>query len=111
MQTLKIDADNQLVVEQGGLKVINGIDAAAQDSRTRVGLYKGEDPFDVEKGIDFDSDLLGKMGGADYIRDLIAARITAGEDIESVGNVTLERDGNALNVTAEVDTIYGRINL
>ena len=111
MQTLKINGNNQLVVEQGSLSVIDGIDAAAQDSRTRVGLYNGEDPFDTEKGIDFDNDLLGKMGGVDYIRDLIADRIMAGKDIENVRNVAVKREGDKLNITATVETIYGEFEL
>lgn len=111
MQTLKIDAGNQLVVEQGGLSVIEGIDAAAQDSKTRIGLYKAEDPFNIEKGIDFDTDLLGKMGGIDYIKDLVSERIADSSDISGIAAVNVEHNGDRLNISAEVETIYGRITL
>lgn len=111
MQTLKIDSNNQLIIEQGGLSVIEGIEAAAQDTRTRIGLYKAEDPFNIEKGIDFDYEILGKMGGIDYIRDLISERIADNADINGVSSVNVEHNGGRLNITADVETIFGRTSL
>ena len=38
MQTVQIDADNNLIIVNGSLKVIDGVEACAQDTKTRVGL-------------------------------------------------------------------------
>lgn len=42
MDSLKIDADNNLVLIQGNLAIAVGIAACAQDTRTRIGLSKGK---------------------------------------------------------------------
>lgn len=62
MQTLQLDANNNLLVTEKNLTVIDGIDACAQDTRTRVGLCRGENPYDVTEGADYFNELLGKMG-------------------------------------------------
>lgn len=42
MESLKIDADNNLVLTQGNLAIAAGVDACAQDTRTRIGLPEGK---------------------------------------------------------------------
>lgn len=64
MDSLKIDADNNLVLIQGNLAIAVGIAACAQDTRTRIGFVKGENPYDTAAGTDYFSTILGKWAAS-----------------------------------------------
>ncbi len=107
MQTLKIDDNNNLVIANGSLVVIDGIEACAQDTKTRIGIVRGEDPYDTEKGVDFYNKMLGKMGGEDYIRSEIQKRINDSDEVLGITRMTMEHINNEINITADIATIYG----
>lgn len=109
MQTLQLDKDNNLVLNQGLLTVIDGIDACAQDTKTRVGLVRGENPLNTTEGADYYNELLTKMGGVEYIREEIRARILANAEVVGIRTLAVEPDPSTqtMNVTADIATIYG----
>lgn len=111
MESLKIDADNNLVLTQGNLAIAAGIDACAQDTRTRIGFARGENPYDTAAGTDYFSTILGKMGGIDYIREQIRSRIMDNNEITQINNLALTYEDGALNLAAKISTIYGNISL
>lgn len=111
MQTVKLDRDNNLVIEQGNLSVISGQHALAQDVKTRTGLYKGENRFDTSEGIDYDNEMLGVFGGEEYYRQTLRNRILGNPEVENVTNVKLARSGTELTLTADVQSIYGIVEL
>ena len=47
MQTMGVNNENNLLIKQGSLVVKDGIDAYAQDLKTRIGLNARENPFDL----------------------------------------------------------------
>lgn len=113
MQTLKLDDDNNLVIADRGLVVISGVDACAQDTKTRIGLVRGENPYDTTEGADYYNELLGKMGGGAYIRAEITKRILANDEIIGIKRMTLEEDhaNHRTLLTANIATIYGDVTL
>ena len=113
MQTLKLDDDNNLVIADKGLVVIDGVDACAQDTKTRIGLVRGENPYDTTEGADYYNELLGKMGGTAYIREEISKRILANEEIVGIKRMTIEEDQRTQKTTLTVNiaTIYGDVQL
>lgn len=113
MQTLKIDDNNNLVTTNGGLVVIDGVDACAQDTKTRIGLVRGENPYDATQGADFYNELLGKMGGTNYIREEIRKRILDNDEILGIKQMTIEEDriNHRTTLTANIATIYGDFEL
>ena len=111
MQTVGLDENNNLTIKQGNLTVKDGIIALAQDVKTRVGLYKGENLFDILEGIDYDNEMLGVFGGYDYYKQLIRNRILGNPEVVSVSNVEITRTGGQLNATADVQSIYGNVAL
>jgi hypothetical protein len=111
MESLKIDADNNLVLTQGNLAIAAGVDACAQDTRTRIGFARGENPYDTAAGTDYFSNILGKMGGTDYIREQIRSRIMDNSEITQINNLSLTHEGGTLNLAAKISTIYGNISL
>lgn len=113
MRTLKLDENNNLVVERNGIVLIDGIDACAQDTKTRIGIVKGEDPYDTDKGADYYNELLGKMGGERYLREEVRKRIMDNDEILGIKRFVVEqnRPEHKLTITADIATIYGGFSL
>lgn len=111
MQTLKLDPNNNLIVENGNLVVIDGIYAAAQNTRTRLGLCRGENPYDIQEGIDYFNELLGKLGGMDYIREEIRRRILDSPDIVKINSLDIISSKGTITVTADITSVYGTFTL
>lgn len=111
MRTLSLDANNNLITDNGSLTFKQGIRALAQDIKTRVGLYKGENRFDNTEGIDYDNDMLGKAVNLDYYKQTIRNRIEGNSEVEGVTNITVEKSGTQLTVTAEVQSTYGSVTI
>lgn len=109
MQTLSLDENNNLILVNGNLTLKSDITALAQDIKTRVGLYKGENRFDNTEGIDYDNDMLGKYAGTEYYKQAIRNRIEGNDEVEGVSSVTVEKSGTELTITAEVQSIYGSV--
>lgn len=111
MQTLQLDEHNNLVLEDGSLIVIDGINACAQDTKTRVGLCLGENPYNTEEGIDYFNEVLGKTGGIDGVREMIRRRIKDNGEIVQINRLSTSSADNVLNITAEISSIYGVFEL
>lgn len=108
MQTLGIDENNNLILSQGNLRIKSGINALAQDVKTRIGLCKRENPFNKDEGIDFDNDMLGKMGGVEYYKQALRNRILDNDDgITNINQIQLTRKLNSIELTAEISSSYG----
>lgn len=107
MQTLKIDENNNVVVFQGNIQIIDGVEACAQDTKTRIGLCHGENPYNTGEGIDFFNNFLGKMGGQDYIREEIRQRIMANDEIVQVNSLDISHEKDKLIITSEISSVYG----
>ena len=107
MTTLEMDADNNLLVENKTLKTTNGIVACTQDTRTRVGIVEGENPYNTSQGIAYFDDVLGKMGGWEYIRLAITKRILDNPEINGVRRLEIDSEADTTTVTADIETIYG----
>lgn len=111
MQTLQLDENNNLVLTRQSLNVIDGIEACAQDTRTRVGICRGENPYDTTQGADYFNELLGKMGGQDYIREIIRARILDHPEITGITSLDFKPSNDTATITANITTIYGDAQL
>lgn len=111
MKTVFLDENNNIVLKAGDIQLKDGIEALAQDIKTRVGLYRGENRFDITEGIDFDNEVLGKFGGVEYYRQIIRNRIEDAQEVEGVKRITLEKIGTQLKVTADIKSIYGDVAL
>lgn len=112
MQTLQVDQNNNLVLYQGSLQVIDGVNALAQDVKTQVGLCTRENPFNLEEGIDYDNEICGKLGGVDYIKDVVRDRIlTTNDEVVNVDYVEVEHQDGVLSIDARVSSIYGDVEI
>lgn len=129
MKTLKVDDNNNFVLSQNRLQIIQDIDACEQDVKTRIKLCRGEDFNDTTKGIDYFNEALGQYTGENNIKEQLRDRILDSPEIETVTSLNLERqsgivekertDGttyfenqnDTVNLTAEINSIYGEFEL
>lgn len=107
MTTLEMDQNNNLVTIENSLHTVSGIVACTQDIRTRVGIVQGENPYDTSQGIPYFDDVLGKLGGMEYIRIAITDRIKDSDEVNGVSNLEITSNDGTTTVTADVETIYG----
>lgn len=111
MKTVYLDENNNLVLKSGSLQLKEGINALAQDIKTRVGLCRGENRFDILEGIDYDNEMLGKFGGQEFYRQTIRNRIIGNPEVEGVKEIELQKSGTQLTITAEIKSIYGDVKI
>ena len=111
MISLELDKDNNLVITGGNLSTVSGVTACAQDTRTRVGLCAGENPYDTTEGIDYFNEMLGKLGGMDYIRERLRERILANPEITTINKLDIVSANGTTTVTADISTVYGSFQL
>lgn len=111
MKTVFLDENNNLVLRAGNLQEKEGIEALAQDLKTRVGLYRGENRFDITEGIAYDDEMLGKFGGIEYYKQAIRNRIETAEGVAGVKRITVEKTGTQLTVTSDIKSIYGDVTI
>lgn len=107
MKTVYLDEKNNLVLRSGSLQIKEGIQALAQDIKTRVGLCRGENRFDVLEGIDYDNEMLGKFGGLEFYRQTIRNRIVGNPEVDGVKSFELTANGTQLTITADIKSMYG----
>lgn len=112
MQSLALDNDNNLIVTQGMISLKSGLQALAQDTKTRLCLCKGENPYDKNEGIDFDNEMLGKMGGMEYYKQAIRNRILDNsENISNINKISINKEKDGLTITAEIESDLGAFDL
>lgn len=111
METIGVDNNNNLIIKQGSIAIKNGIEAFAQDIKTRIGLNARENPFDLSEGIDFDVDVLGKSGGKIYLKQAVKQRILSFEGVDNIGSLTIEQINDNVILTAEIESTYGKVEI
>jgi hypothetical protein len=111
MKTLKLDKNNNLIISQKNINVIDGIDACSQDCINRLGLIQGENPYNIDEGIDYFGEILGIIGNNEYYKDVFTNRIKENEEITEVNNIEISKDNNELKVEISINSIYGNITI
>ena len=111
MKTIQLDENNNIILSNGNIATIENIDALAQDLRTQLNLNKGENPFNTEQGIDYDNNILGKMGGIDYIKTQFRNRILENQEVASIRQIEVFNNSSNLNINVKINSIYGTLTI
>lgn len=96
--SFKLDSSNN-IINNSNFILVSGIDALVQDIKTRLYMYKGEYPFNINQGIDY----ISYMRNDDETGLLAALQTRILED-ERVSNVTFEsaKESNNLKIVLKI---------
>lgn len=108
---LKLDANNELVIEDGDLVFTTGLDAIVQQCRIALQMFQGEWFLNLDVGIPYWEKILGEKPAT----AIEAARIFFRRELQLVDGVnkvtkldiTYTGSTRTLNVSWQVNTIFG----
>lgn len=109
---LKIDKDTgDLVIENGDLVQVSGIDAIAQAVRQHLSFFKGEWFLDEEEGLPYFEEVLVKNPNLAAIQDVFRKEILSIAGILEVQSLTLAYVGatRTLKVSFRASTDLGEL--
>ncbi|MFV0627052.1 MAG: hypothetical protein ACK5N8_06875 [Alphaproteobacteria bacterium] len=106
---IKLDEKNNIVIKNGNIVILEGIEATAQNVRTRLGMCRGENIFNTEEGIDYDNEILGKYAGKTTIENIIRDRILEDSEVVSIFSLSMNFNQNTVELKTHINTVYGDI--
>lgn len=103
-------SDDLAVAADGGADLAEGDDALVIRLANRVGINQGEWPFDLNLGLPWLFQVLGRTLDTAGMRSLIAEKIGADPEVASVGTIEVEplTSGRLSRVTASVKSVSGQ---
>jgi hypothetical protein len=102
----KLDADGDLVVP---IQFVSGLEAVAQGIRVRLKLFRGEWFLNLDEGVPYFEDLLGRKFDRARAREIIRTELLKSPGVVEITSLTADFDGQtrALSVDWAVRTEFG----
>lgn len=113
MRTLKVDANNDLMVgDDGNLAFLSGIDAVGQSSVQYVRARRGEMIHAMDEGIPYDTVAWG-TGGANesQFEAVVRARLLQLTNVTAISSFTVRQVDDVLGYTATLVTDLGEVTI
>jgi hypothetical protein len=110
---LKFDEDTwDIIIENQDIQFVSGIDATKQYLRQRLGFFRGEDPFDLTRGIPYHDEIFKKRFNPIVIDSIFKEVILNTPGIIELNKFELDYDigTRELNLVFKVITIEGIID-
>lgn len=104
MITFAVDNNNNLLFKSD-IIVKSGLDAIVQDVRTRLNMWKGEDIYNIENGIDYKNII--QSNNIQVIKNIIKDEILKDDRIEKIEFLEFNNDFNKLNIKLQIETTEG----
>lgn len=111
MKTLKLNASGGLDVAGGNLSIAKDMGAAVQDLTSMIKLHSGENPDNLEEGINYLTPNINKLGGMNFIVESIRKRVLSHPEVTNIDSIKTKTDGDNFTLTLNIQTIYGRTTL
>lgn len=117
MKTLSLQVGDIHLDVSGNLAIATEAEGLRQKLETRLQLYRGEWFLDVRAGIPYVQRILGRKAGAAPIEISISqifdAEILKEDEVRSIlrSDATYTREDRAFTYSADLETIYGPIEL
>lgn len=108
MTSLKLDTNNNIVFENNFL-TISDQDAIIQDVKNLLLMFQSEYPFDLTMGIPWYK--LLTYNNSNVIKNVVKERILEDNRIKSVNNLKVFFENGKMQISAELITDLGIINV
>ncbi len=110
--TIQTDDLNDILIKDGrNIVFINGAAACAQSLQNKGLMRLGEDQYNIEDGVDYFGTIFTPQPNYDAARATISENILAVPDVLSIQTLTINVIADVFTYTAEINTIYGAINV
>lgn len=96
---LLLDADGDLIVENGDLLLVRGIEAIRQDAWCRLRFFRGEWFLDTLAGVEYFQRIFKKPADVDSARDIFQREILATPGVTEVVSLEVAFDGRTRVLT------------
>lgn len=109
---LKLSGSDDLAIEMGGLVLVDGVDAIAQDVRTRLRFFKGEWFLDERVGLPYYGTILVKNPNMAVVKSIYQKAIATTPGVESVTSLDLSLNigTRTLRITFQAVTVEGPLS-
>jgi len=110
---IKLDSDTKdLVIENGDLVLVSGVDALEQDIRLQLGFFQGEWFLDESVGVPYYQSILVKNPNLIGIKELFRAKLLSIPGVDEVLslNLTYTNATRTLEVVWKVNTALGELS-
>jgi hypothetical protein len=108
---LKLDANNELVIENGDLVFTRGIEAVVQQCRIALQMFQGEWFLNLDVGIPYWEKILGEKPktAIEAARIFFRRELQLVDGVEKVTRLDVTYTGSTrtLTVTWQVSTVFG----
>lgn len=114
MKGSALNSNNDLIIENGRIKLVDNAAEALQHVRTRLQLFAGECFFDVNAGVPYFQSILTKPVNLDNIESILKQTILETDDVRKLATFEMrfsDTEERKLIVNANVETVFGTINL
>lgn len=114
MKGSALNSNNDLIIENGQIKLVDKAAEVAQHVRTRLQLFLGECFFDVNTGIPYFQSILTKPVNLDNIESILKQTILETDDVLRLETFEMQfsdTEERKLVVNSNVETVYGIINV
>jgi hypothetical protein len=89
--------------------LIDSPEAIAQSVKTRINLWLGEWFLNYSEGLNWQKSFYGK-DTAKYSEMIIKNRMADTPGVLSIDSFNMDLDNRVLNISAEINTVFGKIN-
>lgn len=108
MTSLKLDKNNNIVFQNNFLTISDG-DAIIQDVKNALLMFQSEYPFDLTMGIPWYK--LATYNNSNVIKNVVKERILEDNRIKSVNNLNVFFENGKMQISVELITDLGIINV
>lgn len=108
MKTFALDAENNIVFGSD-INLKGDKEAIVQDVKNLLMMFQTEYPFDTSKGINFYD--LASNNDRDAVKNAVVERIKEDSRVQAVQNVELEMKNGCINISCDLYTDLGVINV
>jgi hypothetical protein len=109
MTDLKLDANEDLAIEENDLVLIDGLDAIAQDMQTRLQIFQGEWFLDTRIGVPWFQKILGTKGRLLLVKSVIRKSILTTPGVINILDLNFDFEGSTrlLSISGRCGTEEG----
>ena len=111
MKTFATNESNDIFLENGKLKLIDGKSAIANVCRNAVYSLQGELQYDLEYGIPYFDVLFGSKPNIDLFKYYLQRQLLSVDGVFAIKNLETKIEGEELQYTATIETNEGTVQL